>query len=49
MSICGQRQGKDFLKKLFVKKVGELLSLAKPAKNNDRAANRTLPFERTFI
>jgi hypothetical protein len=41
---------RDFLKKPSVKKAGELLKLSKkPAKNNDRVANRILSFNRTFI
>ena len=50
MSICGQRQSKGFLKTLSVKKSwGTIQSEQKPAKNNERATNRTLPFGRTFV
>ena len=49
-SICGQRQGKGFFKNPSVKKAGvPVQSEHKRAKNNERVANRTLSFERTFI
>ena len=49
-SICEPRQAKAFLKKTICHKSWRTAqSEQKPAKNNDRAANRTLSFKRTTI
>jgi hypothetical protein len=46
-SICRQRQAKGFLQNPLQKSWGITQFDQKPAKNNNRVANRTLSFKRT--